>query len=134
MRAAYGCRRLPRLGAFGTVAALGFAVQVTTIVVLTAAGWHLAWATAAGVSMAVLHNFIWHERWTWRDRAPLGTVGRRLVRVVLSTGLVSLVGTVALTALYVAVLGAPVLIGNLLAVWSVGLLNYTVLDRLIYRT
>lgn len=125
--------RLPRLGAFVLVAGLGFAVQVCVIVLLAGAGVHVALATTAGVLAAILHNFAWHERWTWADRDRSTSPGVRLVRVMLSTGLASLAGTVALTTLYVSTFGAPVAIGNLLAVWSVGLVNFALLDRVIYR-
>lgn len=124
---------LPRIAAFALVAGLGFAVQVILIVLLTRGGVHLPLATTAGVLVAILHNFAWHERWTWADRDRSEAPAVRLARVILSTGLVSLVGTVALTALYVSAFGAPVAIGNLLAVWSVGLVNYALLDRVIYR-
>ena len=126
-------RRLPRLGAFGVVAGLGFAVQVTAIVLLTWAGVPIALATAAGVALAIVHNFAWHERWTWVDRGRTASAGARLGRVLLSTGLVSLIGTVALTTLYASALGAPVAVANLMAVWSVGLLNYRLLDCVLYR-
>jgi len=126
-------RGLSRVGAFALVAALGFIVQAAVIVLLTSAGVHIAGATALGVAAAILHNFGWHERWTWGDRRRRDGASGRLLRVVLSTGLVSLIGTVALTTLFVSALGAPAVLGNLLAVWSVGLVNYGLLDRLVYR-
>ena len=125
--------RVPRLGAFAAVAGLGLAVQVTAIVLLTWGGIHLALATAAGVALAILHNFAWHERWTWVDRGRTESAGARLGRVVLCTGPVSLIGTVALTTLYASALGAPIVVANLMAVWSVGLFNYLLLDRVVYR-
>lgn len=121
-----------RPGAFALVAVLGFIVQAVMIVVLTQEGVPVPAATAAGVGAAILHNFAWHERWTWADRRRAGNAAGRLARVALSTGLVSLIGTVVLTT-WLASLGTPVVIGNLLAVWATGLLNYTLLDRLIYR-
>ena len=123
-----------RAGMFVAVAALGFAVQVSAIVALTsAAGLPVAVATAAGVLLAVTHNFAWHERWTWADRRVGGHVLVRLLKFVASVGTTSLVGTVVLTTVYVSVLRIPIIIGNLLAVWSTAALNYLVLDRLIFR-
>ena len=50
-------------------------------------------ATALAVELAVVHNFLWHEHYTWADRRG-GQSGllRRLLRFNLSTGLISIVG------------------------------------------
>ena len=59
-------RRVP---AFLAVGALGFLIQIGSLALLTmAAGWPYEPATAMAVQLTVLHNFFWHERWTWRDR------------------------------------------------------------------
>ena len=58
-----------RVGPFMAVGALGFALQIAALALFTAAGWPLIAAIAAAVEVAILHNFCWHERWTWRDRA-----------------------------------------------------------------
>jgi putative flippase GtrA len=124
--------RFPRWAAFAAVATLGFFVQAAVIVLLTGVGVHVTVATAAGVLAAIVHNFVLHEYWTWADRrGPAGGAGR-FVRVIGSTGLVSLAGTVALTTWWVG-LGTPAVLANLLAVLSVGLMNYLLLDRVIYR-
>jgi putative flippase GtrA len=86
-----------------------------------------------GVLLAVGHNFAWHERWTWADRRTGGQLIVRLLKFVGSVGAISLVGTVVLTTVSVSVFRMPVLIGNLLAVWSTAVLNYLVLDRIIFR-
>ena len=126
-------RTLRRVGAFSVVAALGFVVQASALLLLTSfAGLHLAAATAVGVQLAILHNFVWHERWTWPDRDRAAGLFTRLLRFNLVTGGISLVGTVALTTLYASALGAPIVISNLLAVWTVGVINYLVLDRAVY--
>jgi putative flippase GtrA len=123
-----------RAAMFVAVAALGFAVQVSAIVALnTLAGLPVAAATAVGVLLALAHNFAWHERWTWADRRMGGHVIVRLVKFAASIGVVSLTGTVVLTTVYVSLLRMPIFVGNLLAVWSTAVLNYLVLDRLIFR-
>ena len=47
------------------------------------------------VEITLLHNFAWHERWTWRERAGGGParVLVRLARVHAGTGVASLVVT-----------------------------------------
>ena len=52
---------------------MGIAVQLLMLVVLKA-GLHLHYlvATALAVETAVIHNFLWHERFTWADRSGTG--------------------------------------------------------------
>jgi putative flippase GtrA len=131
-----------RTAVFVTVAALGFGVQIAAIALLTSvAGIPVPIATAVGVMIAMVHNFAWHERWTWADRTTPSTPLRtgsghaiaRLMKFAASVGFVSLTGTVVLTTLYVSLLRIPVVLANLLAVWSTAFLNYLVLDRVIYQ-
>ena len=58
-----------RVPAFVTVGAIGFLLQLGSLAFLTmVVGWPYGPATAIAVQLAVMHNFLWHERWTWRDR------------------------------------------------------------------
>src|SRR4051812_45462222 len=58
-----------RWAAFNAVGAIGIVVQIAVFAYLSRAWhWHYLWATATAVEVAVLHNFAWHQRWTWRDR------------------------------------------------------------------
>ena len=67
----------PRVIAFVAVGCMGFVVQITVLAVLTfGTHWSTATATALAVEAAVLTNFFWHERWTWRDRSARGCRGR----------------------------------------------------------
>src|SRR4030095_8220151 len=52
---------------FNLVGALGIGVQLTGLWVLVEVGRapYLV-ATAAAVSAAIVHNFLWHVWWTWR--------------------------------------------------------------------
>ena len=56
-----------------------------------AAPGHYLYASAVVVEVAVLHNFVWHVRFTWRDRRDDSAVLSRLMRFQLSNGLVSMV-------------------------------------------
>jgi putative flippase GtrA len=67
---------------FITVGALGFAVQIAAFAILTSVGqWPWLPATIVAVELAVVHNFLWHDRWTWRDRSDLPRRTRRTRRV-----------------------------------------------------
>src|SRR6266850_7391971 len=61
--------RAQRFTVFLAVGWLGFALQLTALAFLTSVA-HWPWlpATIVAVELAVVHNFIWHERVTWRDR------------------------------------------------------------------
>src|SRR5438093_366466 len=107
-----------RVSRFITVGALGFAFQVAALAVLTTVA-HWPWlpATIVAVELAVVHNFLWHERWTWRgafashQSSVLICESRatRFVRFNVMTGLTSIAGNAALMAVYVGVMGLPAL-------------------------
>jgi len=126
-----------RWARWGTVGTLGLGVQTVTLLALARIpGLHYLIATFMAVAGAIVHNFLWHERWTWADRPSRGIAHRltRLGRFTVVTGLMSIVGNVALTAAYVEHLGLPLLRANLLAVASISLLNFAAAHRLVFLT
>lgn len=115
---------------FNAVGALGIAVQLAVLAALRAAALHYLGATALAVEAAVLHNFVWHERWTWRDRAGPGL--GRLVRFHLTNGLVSIGGNLLFMRLLVGWLGLPVLPSSLGSIAACSVLNFLASDRLVF--
>jgi putative flippase GtrA len=105
---------LTRLVRFNVVGAMGFALQLGVLFLLERAGWPVLLATLTAVEAAVLHNFVWHERWTWAD-VRAGTRTARLARFHVSNGLISLVGNTVLTTGLVAA-SVPLVGANVLAV------------------
>lgn len=91
-------------------------------------------ATALAVEMAVLHNFVWHRKWTWADRPVegLAAVGARLVRFNLSNGLFSILGNLFFMQLFADVLGFGPVISSLFSVIPCALLNFLVSDRWVF--
>lgn len=126
-----------RWAAFVLVGALGVALQVGVLELLTVlAGWHDLIATVVAVETAVIHNFLWHQRWTWVDR-PVRTRGEvvgRLVRFNLTTGLMSIAGNGALMMLYTGPAGLSRVPANLLAVGTMSLLNFLAADRWVFSS
>ena len=53
---------------FNLVGTIGIGVQLGMLYLLTSLGVDYMLATALAVESAVLHNFLWHERFTWPDR------------------------------------------------------------------
>ncbi len=122
---------------FNAVGAIGIAVQLAVLTALTK--WlHVEYllATALAVEAAVLHNFVWHERWTWADRGGNGDVrlvAGRLARFHLSTGAVSILSNLLLMRLLVGQAHLPVLPANLLSIAITSLLNFLLSDRFVFR-
>jgi putative flippase GtrA len=86
------------------------------------------------VGLAVAHNFLWHWRWTWRDRAiPIAGVPAAFARFAGANGVVSLAGNVWLMFVLVGVAGLPPVGANLVAIAACGLVNYRLGDRFVFR-
>ncbi len=125
---------IPRTLRFAGVGAAGFVVQLAVLhTLVTVAGVGYLIATAVAVEAAILHNFVWHERWTWNDRpAPHDRIGRFL-RFNGATALFSIAGNVALMRVLVDHFHLPLLAANALAVVVVSALNFACADRLVFR-
>jgi putative flippase GtrA len=124
---------------FNVVGGIGILVQLAAVTLLVGVlGVHYLVATAIAVEMAVLHNFAWHERWTWRERVSsrpaVGSAFFRCVAFHAGNGLVSLLGSLALLPLLVGVLGLHYLVANLAAIAATGVLNFLVSDRIVFAS
>ena len=117
---------------FNAVGGAGLMVQLAALWLLErAAGMQYLVATLLAVEIAILHNFVWHQLWTWRDRPPESVV-RRLLRFHLANGLVSLVANSILMALLVGALHAPLIPANLLSVGLAGMLNFALAEVWVF--
>jgi putative flippase GtrA len=128
---------MTRARAFVVVGAMGLVVQLACLAVLTSrAAWHWLPATVAAVEVAVVHNFVWHARWTWRDRTNTGARAAmwRFAKFNGSNGLTSLAGNTALMTLFAGVLGVPALAANVLAVVVLAIVNFAVADRWVFSS
>jgi putative flippase GtrA len=131
--------RLIRWGKFNAVGAMGVVVQLAALAAVNRL-WpgHYLWATAAAIEITLVHNFVWHLRWTWHDRtwrdrnSPDGSgrdsAAAQCWRFHLSNGLVSMLGNLALMRPLVKVAHLPVLGANAMAIVACSLLNFCVAD------
>jgi len=122
---------------FNVVGLLGFALQSGALFLFTHTAPQISYlaATAAAVELAVLHNFVWHRRWTWRDR-PSQTMSETLFRLVkfnVSNGLFSIFGNLVLMSLLVGRLGLPVSPANVISVAACSLCNFFLADRIAFE-
>lgn len=115
---------------FNTVGVIGFAVQLSVLAALDVAGVPVLMGTAVAVEAAILHNFAWHERWTWAGTLS-GTRGSRLARFHLSNGLISIVGNVAMTGALVHT-GVPLVLASVAAVLTCAVLNYATASMWVF--
>lgn len=120
---------------FYAVGFIGVAVQLATLSLLTS-GLHMhhSIATVLAVQTAVLHNFLWHERWTWACRRLTSSPWQRYCKFNLTTGLSAMVVNVIVTGALVELMGAPYLLANLLAIASASIANYLISDLFVFRS
>lgn len=120
---------------FNLVGAAGIGVQLGILWLLTALRIEYLLATTLAVEAAVVHNFLWHERFTWADRIR----GRRqealvrLLRFNLTTGAVSIGGNLLLMRLLVGGAHLRPVIANLVSIAICSLVNFLVSDRWVFR-
>jgi putative flippase GtrA len=130
-------RLLERWTIFNLVGLAGMAVQLGLVALLVRVlNFHYLVATGLAVEAAVLHNFVWHQRWTWNDRRPSSTrgVALRLARFHLLNGVVSLAGNIGLTAILTGVLHIDPVVSNLVAIAVCAGLNFAASHAIVFRS
>ncbi len=117
---------------FNLVGGIGIGVQLGALAGLKS-GLRLGYvlATALAVEIAVIHNFVWHERFTWAHRR--GRILRRFVWFNLTTGALPIAGNLLAMKMLVGFLGWPYLTANGIAIVACSILNFLVSDRLVFR-
>jgi putative flippase GtrA len=148
-RSSTSASRLVRWLKFNLVGGLGIAVQFAALFLLKSA-LHFDYlsATAVAVEAAVLHNFVWHERFTWADRIAVNRIKpykvprtktsswrpslTRLLRFQFANGAVSIVGNLALMKVMVGVGHMNYLAANAIAIALCSLANFLVSDEWVF--
>jgi putative flippase GtrA len=117
--------KIVRWGKFNLVGMVGMAVQLGALALINRiAPGHYMVATAAAIEITLLHNFVWHLHYTWRDRRCRSALRSQLIRFHLSNGLVSLVGNLALMPVLVEEMRIPVLAANAIAILCCSIVNF----------
>jgi putative flippase GtrA len=122
---------------FNAVGAIGVGIQLSALALLVYAfDLHYILATAIAVETAVLHNFIWHEKWTWSDITAENSSSwlRRLVRFHVTNGFTSLTGNLLLMQTLVGAFHLPVLYSNLIAIAACSVINFMLSHCWVFRT
>jgi putative flippase GtrA len=126
---------------FNFVGGIGVVVQFAALFLLKSV-LHVNYlaATAIAVEFAVVHNFVWHERFTWVERtkrnrecASSPRSLARLLRFNLSNGAFSIVGNLALMKLMVGLVGMNYLAANAIAIVVCSLANFFVSEIWVFE-
>jgi len=138
--------RLARWLKFNFVGGIGIGVQFVALLVLKGVfHFDYLFATAIAVEAAVVHNFVWHEQFTWSDRVKRDRVTSdrlqpswrrsldRFARFNLTTGAVSIVGNLALMRVLVGAGHLNYLLANAIAIVLCSIVNFLVSDEWVFE-
>jgi putative flippase GtrA len=120
---------------FNFVGGIGIGVQFAALFVLKGM-FHIDYlaATAVAVEAAVVHNFVWHEQFTWADRINSSWKSSipRFLRFNLTTGAVSILGNLALMRVLVGEGHVNYLLANAIAIALCSIANFLVSDSWVF--
>lgn len=119
---------------FNIAGGAGVGIQLAALwLYVRALGLDYLLGTALAVETAVLHNFAWHERWTWKDRAAAEPVWVRLWRFHAANGLVSIAGNVLLMRLFAGKFGMGLLTANVASIAVTNVANFLLAEFFVFR-
>ncbi len=121
---------------FNAVGGIGIGVQLAALAIFRS--WmklDYLLATGLAVEIAVIHNFLWHARFTWADRpAPRRLHSLlRLAKFNASNGAVSIAGNLVLMRLLVGEVKFNYAASNVIAIISCSLVNFLLSDRFVFE-
>ncbi len=125
-----------RIVKFLLIGGIGIGVQLGVLAVLTGIRVNYLLATFLAVEAAVLHNFAWHQGFTWSDRRTeknaVSEITKRLWRFQISNGAISLLGNLLMMRLLVGFGKFPVVVANLVSITVCCLANFIASDRWVF--
>jgi putative flippase GtrA len=113
---------------FNAVGFGGILVQLTVLMLLTS-GWGMNYvlATVLAVEAAVVHNYFWHQRYTWSDRAHT-TARWRFLKFNLTSGIFSIGGNIAIMSLLAGKLHYSYLLASAISIAVCSIANFFTCD------
>jgi putative flippase GtrA len=127
---------------FNFVGGIGIGVQFAALfLVKSVMHFNYLAATVIAVEAAVVHNFVWHEQFTWVDRTKSGDSFEarwrrslpRLVRFNLTNGGVSILGNLALMKVMVGQGHMNYLLANGIAITLCSVANFLVSETWVFE-
>jgi putative flippase GtrA len=120
---------------FNLVGGIGIAVQLVLLFLLKSIlHFNYLAATGLAVEATVIHNFVWHERFTWADRLQPSWRNslQRLLRFNFANGAVSMAGNLGLMKLMVDIGHMNYLVANAIAIALCSLVNFVVSNEYVF--
>jgi len=126
---------------FNFVGGIGIGVQFAALfLVKSILHFNYLAATVIAVEAAVVHNFVWHEQFTWVDRTRVEGLQPswrrslpRLVRFNLTNGAVSIIGNLALMRVMVGQGHMNYLLANGIAIILCSVANFLVSEMWVFE-
>ena len=118
---------------FNAVGAGGIVVQLAALAILKSM-FKLDYllSTALAVEAAVIHNYLWHERFTWSDR-DTNSSWLRFLKFNGTTGLFSILGNLLVMRVLVGEARLNYFAANILTIATCSILNFLVSDRFVFE-
>jgi putative flippase GtrA len=117
---------------FNAVGAGGIVVQLGMLAVLkSGVGLDYLLATGLAVEAAVIHNYPWHERFTWADRSRTNS-WIRFAKFNVTTGMFSILGNVILMRALVGGAHMNYFVANIVTIALCSFVNFVVSDRFVF--
>jgi putative flippase GtrA len=120
-----------RIVKFSLVGTMGILVQLAILSLLSRYTTNYLLASGLAVESAVLHNFCWHQRFTWADRNTSGWFFL-MARFHATNAAISLVGNLAFMWLLVGSLRLSVIVASAMSISICAFVNYFVSDRWVF--
>ncbi len=119
---------------FNIVGAVGIVVQLAALKALVGIGMRVQTATVIAVEMAVLNNFYWHLRYTWKDRSggKFSETLRRCLRFHLTNGALSLAASWVPMGVLVQEVGLPLLMANVVCIAACSIMNFLMAEVVVF--
>lgn len=121
---------------FNTIGAMGLGVQLSLLFSLRAVfDLNPFVATFIALQCALIHNFLWHQRWTWSSTRGTGKKAafRRFLRFTSSSGTISTIGTLGFTAILLQVVNLPYIVCNLMAIGACNIANFLFSNNFVFQ-
>jgi len=121
---------------FNAVGAIGVVIQLSALALMVACfDIHYLAATAIAVEAAIIHNYVWHEKWTWSEVTSENATRwlNRLLRFHVTNGFTSMVGNVLIMRSLVGTFQVPVLYANLTAIAICSLVNFLLSNFWVFQ-
>jgi len=121
---------------YNAIGLMGLGLQLILLYFLTQFV-HLNYfvATLFAVQCALIHNFLWHQRWTWKENAVRSKKESvmRFVRFNSSSGTLAIISNLGFTALLFQVVHLPIVVCNLMAIGICNVANFLFANTFVFQ-